>query len=153
MSAAERHRRAGRGAALFVVAIAMAFVAASCADFEAPPSPDQTLPDVVVAEPTLARDVQPIFTARCATSSCHTAVTHQAGMVLEAPQTYASIVNQRSTLQPALWRVRPGFPDSSMVALAIGPNPPMVRMPLGRPPLTDNQIQTIRNWIARGAPQ
>ena len=144
-------RRTAPVAATVLLASLIVSALAGCADFEAPPFAEDTIPDTLVAEPTLSRDVQPIFTARCATSSCHTAVTHQANLVLEAPYTYESIVNRPSLFRPELMRVHPGEPDSSMIALVIGPNPPITRMPLGRRPLTANQIQTIRNWIARGA--
>lgn len=155
-------RRAWRGAssrvtrgativtATYVVAVV---VAAACADFKVPTA--AIGPDTLVAEPSFARDIQPILTARCATVGCHTAVTHQAGLVLQAGIAYDSLVGRPSTLAPQFVRVAPGDADASWLLRMIGPDPAarfgIERMPLGRAPLTDNQIATIVRWVTQGA--
>ena len=137
--------------ALFVALV----LGAACADFD-PASPPEA-PDVAVATPTLARDVQPIFTARCATSSCHTLVTHQAQLTLAEGYAYGQLVGVPSVLAPQYVRVAPGDAQASWLYRIIAADPALhpgvPRMPLGRAPLTDNQIATIVNWIEQGAPE
>jgi hypothetical protein len=114
---------------------------AACTDFEAPEP--VVLPDVVVATPSFSRDIQPIFDARCATAGCHTNVTRQNKLALEPLDT--AYVHARRYVNVA-------DPEASfLVRIVRQPVGNIPRMPLGQPPLTANQIQTIVNWIAQGA--
>jgi len=128
---------------------------AACADFRVPTAAQPA--DTLVLEPSFARDVQPILTLRCATAGCHTAVTHQAGLVLERGAAYDSLVGRPSTLAPQFVRVAPGDADASWLLRMIGPDDAarlgVERMPLGRAPLTDRQIATIVRWVTQGAPR
>jgi hypothetical protein len=124
--------------------------ACGCADFDAPAP--VALPDVAVTDPSFSADVQPIFTARCATASCHTLATHQMGLDLQAGFAYDAIVGQPSRQRLGMLLVEPGHPENSRVVQVISPGAEP-RMPLGRTPLTANQIATIQNWIAHGAPR
>jgi hypothetical protein len=135
-------------------AIAGLFVAAvACTDFEAPEP--TVLPDVLVPNPSFDRDIQPIFTARCATASCHNFATQQMGLNLEAGAAYDAIVDEDSPTSHDLRYIRPFQPDSSWLVRMIQADPARrffnERMPLGRTPLTDNQIATIINWVNAGA--
>lgn len=146
--------RVTRGVTIAAAAyVGAVVVAAACADFTVPAA--ALGPDTLVAEPSFARDIQPILTARCATVGCHTAVTHQAGLVLQAGIAYDSLVGRPSTLAPQFVRVAPGDADASWLLRMIGPDPAarfgIERMPLGRAPLTDNQIATIVRWVTQGA--
>jgi len=158
----DRRRGAGlaagstRAAACALVVVAAAVVAggaAACADFRVPTA--VAPPDTLVLQPSFARDVQPLLTARCATAGCHTAVTHQAGLVLERGIAYDSLVLRPSTLAPGFVRVAPGDADASWLLRMIGPDDALrlgiERMPLGRTPLTPNQIATIVRWVTQGA--
>ena len=151
-AAAERAVRVARVARAACV-VALVAAAGACADFTVAPA--SVGPDTLVADPSFARDVQPILTARCATAGCHTAVTHQAGLVLQAGIAYDSLVGRPSTLAPQFVRVVPGDADASWLVRMIGADPDarfgIERMPLGRPPLTDNQIATIVRWVTQGA--
>jgi hypothetical protein len=136
-------------------AIAGLFVAAvACTDFEAPEP--TVLPDVLVLNPSFDRDIQPIFTARCATASCHNFATQQMGLNLEAGAAYDA-VDEDSPTSHDLAYIRPFQPDSSWLVRMIQADPARrffnERMPLGRTPLTDNQIATIINWVNAGAPR
>jgi hypothetical protein len=66
---------------------------------------------------------------------------------------YAALVNVAS-LQVALDRVEPGNPDDSYLIRKLegGPGITGVRMPQGGPFLDQATIDTIRQWIADGAP-
>jgi hypothetical protein len=126
-----------------------------CADFESTVDPTGGLPDVEVANPSFANDIQPIFTARCAMGGCHSVNTGRAELVLVAGHAYDSIVNKRSYLNSALDRVEPGDAASSWLVIMIEDDDNArlhyARMPLGGQPLTPNQIATIVNWVENGA--
>ena len=141
-----------RSIAVMVMLFAGAF---ACTDFEAPET--EVLPDVLVTNPSFERDIQPIFTARCATASCHNLATQQMGLNLEAGHAYDAIVDEDSPTSHDLAYIRPFQPDSSWLVRMIQADPArrffVERMPLGRTPLTDNQIATIINWVSAGAPR
>lgn len=106
---------------------------------------------------SLARDVQPIFTANCALSGCHAGSSPVLGQNLSAGLAYASIVNVPAQEAPGFFRVRPSLPDSSYLVHKIEGTQGELggsggRMPLGAPPLSVAEIATIRAWIAAGAP-
>jgi hypothetical protein len=125
----------------------------ACTDFEAPEP--IVLPDVIVADPSFERDIQPIFTARCATASCHNLGTQQQGLNLQAGFAYDAIVGHVTPTSHELALIDPGDADNSWLVRMIQADPArrfqVERMPLGREPLTDNQIATIVNWVNRGA--
>ena len=110
-----------------------------------------------VAPPTFARDVQPIFTKRCALGGCHSIASHQGGMSLDASVAYENIVGVASSEVTSLKRVQPRDHASSWLWRRIQPDPSLrqgaPRMPLAATPLTANQITTIMNWIDEGAPR
>jgi len=138
--------------AALLTAITLAW---GCADFESTVDPTGGLPDVEVANPSFANDIQPIFTRRCAIGGCHTVNSERAELVLAPGHAYDSIVNKPSFLNPALDRVEPGDAPSSWLVLMIeGDDDARLhfpRMPLGGQPLTPNQIATIVNWVENGA--
>ncbi len=115
------------------------------------------------AQISFAHDVQPIFTTRCAITSCHTGPTEQASgkQSLDAGVAYADSVNAPATTGKLL-RVKPGSIKGSQVAhriLAQGLPRGGAVMPLGCPGfppaggcLTTGEIFTILSWIAEGAP-
>ena len=144
-----RITRRGIAASILLASIA------GCTDFSAPE--EVVLPDVLVASPSFATDIQPIFTARCATASCHNLATQQLGLNLQEGYAYAEIVEVESSTSRGLKYIRAGDPDNSYLVQMIRADPTprfaRPRMPLGRPPLTDNQIATIVNWVLAGAPQ
>ena len=135
-----------------LTAVALAW---GCADFESTVDPTGGLPDVEVANPSFANDIQPIFTRRCAIGGCHTVNSARAELVLLPGHAYDSLVNKRSYLSSVYDRVEPGDAASSWLVRMIGPDEDArehnARMPLGGQPLTDNQIATIVNWIENGA--
>ncbi|MDH3496849.1 MAG: hypothetical protein OER21_08810 [Gemmatimonadota bacterium] len=106
---------------------------------------------------TLSADVQPILTANCALSNCHAGTRPVLDQNLSAGLTFSNTVNVPAQQVPALRRVRPFLPDSSYLVHKIQGTHATVggsggRMPLGGVPLTSAEIQTIRSWIAAGAP-
>jgi hypothetical protein len=138
--------------ALILVSLVLAW---GCADFEATVDPTGGLPDVEVANPSFATDIQPIFTQRCSIGGCHSLASAQGELVLVEGHAYDSLVNKPSSLAPGFVRVEPANADTSWLVRMIeadeGARFNNARMPLGGHPLTPNQIATIVNWIENGA--
>ncbi len=102
-----------------------------------------------------AASIQPIFSANCALSGCHAGASPQEGMNLSSGQAFSNIVNVPSN-QSSLMRVRPSMPDSSYLVHKIQGTQASVggsgsRMPEGRAPLSQADIDKIRQWISDGA--
>jgi len=111
---------------------------------------------------TLANIEQEIFTPTCTDPSCHSAIGRAGDLVLEADPSDAQFVYNQLVNVPAanfaasqesLLRVEPGNADGSFLLIKLhGPTPPQgARMPSGKPPLTDSQLQLIHDWISQGA--
>jgi hypothetical protein len=109
------------------------------------------------ARPSLATNVQPIFTANCTYAGCHAGALPQSSMSLEAGQSAASL-SQRALASPRTLRVKPGNVKKSYLAkgvFGVG----AVKMPDGcpsvKPPvercLTEVEVYTIIAWIQAGA--
>lgn len=118
----------------------------------------QSFETVSAASDTSFEAVQTIFTNHCALSGCHDSATHAQNQDLSAGHAFQSIVAIKSTEDPSLFRVNPGEDeDESLLYRKItGENlpPPGTRMPLGcsgNTCLSDQDIQTIENWIIGGA--
>jgi uncharacterized membrane protein len=129
-----------------VLLAAMTFAAASgCKHDPITPLITDDLPDTTQGcDPStvyFVNDVLPIFNSNCALSGCHNAASAQDGVVLD---TYANIMNTGD--------VRPGDPGGSDVYKAITEDDIDKRMPpVYANQLTQDQINTIYNWIAQGA--
>jgi hypothetical protein len=140
--------------ATLLMAIALAW---GCADFESTVDPTGGLPDVELANPSFANDIQPIFSKRCSIGGCHSLNSARGELVLLPGHAYDSIVNKPSFLNPPLDRVEPGDASNSWLVRMIEDDDAarlnFARMPLGGRPLTPNQIATIVNWIENGAPR
>lgn len=107
---------------------------------------------------SFARDVQPIFAARCA--MCHHAQDHMGELVLQEPMAYDQIVGVPATELPRMMRVAPGRPDRSYLMLklknkhveagGVGWNMPPPSNPLIQ--LSKKDQGVIETWISAGAP-
>jgi hypothetical protein len=118
-------------------------------------------PKVKKGGATFARDIQKkIFDSTCATPSCHGAGAAAAGLDLSAGAAWANLVGVPATNEGAkaasLERVTPNDPEDSFLCqklegkLEAGEG---VQMPLVGGPLPASAIDTIRRWIAAGAPE
>ncbi len=109
-------------------------------------------------------EVYPIFAANYCLQ-CHAnpgtgyAMT---GLLLTADSAYANLVNVKSYYQSqnsSYVRVKPGYPDSSILFLKISMNVPKLPsgynmgtyMPQNRPKIDPTLLETIRKWILDGA--
>lgn len=127
---------------LIVALCAALWIACSNDDPMAPPVGPPTVPDSV----SFKNHVQPIFSARCATSGCHVAPNPRAGLILTKGVAYANIVNIPATAFNGV-RVTPGDPDNSILYLLIASG----QMPAQGSRLTSVQVQTIKKWIVNDA--
>ena len=94
-----------------------------------------------------------ILDLNCAISGCHVGATPPRGLNLEDGNTFSNIVNVASDAQPAVLRVNPGNPDQSYLYLKIIGDASITgsQMPLGRSPLSSEEMELIRDWITEGA--
>lgn len=107
----------------------------------------------IAFEPTFTNVQQNVFSAICV--ECHTGPDAPQGMSLDPDHSYQNIVGVHSNEQPNLFRVAPGDPNDSYLIhkLEGGPNIVGGQMPLDRTPLSQETINSIRLWIAQGAPK
>lgn len=125
---------------------------------EEPPSekpPGEEPPGEEPAEGvTLAELQTDIFGPICA--QCHVGSGAPQGLRLDSEDnSYSFLVDQPAGQDPSLLRVDPGSPDDSYLVHKIEGRSSIAggRMPLGQDPLSDADIQRIRDWIANGAPR
>ena len=100
--------------------------------------------------------IQAIFTSNCTNQGCHPG--RGAPFSLEIGSSYNNLVNVRVTngsgsCSEAVYRVRPGSADSSMLYKRIEGLCGLNQMPLGSAQLTSADRDTIEVWINRGAPR
>ncbi|MCA1733584.1 MAG: hypothetical protein LC732_08270 [Acidobacteria bacterium] len=114
--------------------------------------PTEPEPDIDPSA-TFTRVQTEVFTPTCTVIGCHDTVGQQEGLVLTPDRSFAMIVDVPSRQVPALARVEPGDPAASYLYRKVtGSSIVGERMPFASPPLTDAQMQLVRNWILRGAP-
>jgi hypothetical protein len=154
-TAAERKPCATAGDASAVEDTLDAFLDAVASSVAPPPmSTTTTIPGTIPV--SFSADVQPIFTANCAFVGCHAAPAPQEALDLRAGRSYARLVNVDSRGCRRFKRVLPGRPDASYLLFKLA-GPPQEcfsgdRMPDLAPPLPASDQDTIRAWIAQGAP-
>lgn len=134
------------------LALSLFLFAAACGELKTPTLPDgQQLPPDPTA--TFTRVQNEVFTPTCTTIACHDPLGQQSQMVLIPGQAYANTVNRPSVEMPSLMRVRPNDPANSYLYRKItGAGITGDRMPLNQPPLSEQQLSLVRDWIRRGAP-
>ena len=102
--------------------------------------------------PTLKSIQDNVFTPIC--TQCHIGAAAPLGLRLDEASAFAMLVNAPSTEVHSLNRVTPGDPDSSYIIQKLeGRAAVGGQMPLGQPPLPQETINVIRQWIQNGAAQ
>jgi hypothetical protein len=129
--------------------LAAALLACSDLDIEPLPTIGSDDNDPVIATPSLAADIQPVFTARCAIVGCHITPTEaNFRLVLTDPATsHANLVNVPAQEFPGALRVVPGNSAASYLINKLD----FGEMPKQGPMLSQGTRDTIRNWIDQGA--
>jgi len=108
---------------------------------------------VVDDSPKLSILQSEIFDLNCAVSGCHIGSTPPKGLNLENGNTFSNIVNVPSDEQPDLKLIEPGNPEESYLYQKITGATGIIgsQMPLGRSPLSIEEMEQIRDWILEGA--
>lgn len=99
---------------------------------------------------TLENVQETVFSTSCAVSGCHLGSSAPHGLDLSPGSAGDNLVGVDSDQLPAFKRVQPGNPDDSYLMMKIEGDSRIVggRMPLGRSPLSGEQISLVREWIA-----
>lgn len=89
------------------------------------------------------RDIRPIFVRHCL--ACHGGVRRSADLSFVYPET---------VLPPDGWVIEPGDPDASELIRRVSSTDPDERMPPPEhgEPLTREEVELLKRWIAQGAP-
>ena len=107
----------------------------------------------VVEAPSFAADVQPILTASCAKTACHTGSLPKAGLDLSAGNAHGELVGVPSVQCDDRLLVVPGAPTESYLMNKVM-NVDLCGTSKKMPPsgsLSDTQLQTLSDWICAGA--
>jgi hypothetical protein len=119
--------------------------------------PDPELSDPSATFGWLA--VRTLLGSKCATANCHSAEVHSGGLDLSPTPTsfHNSVIGVSSSQVPGVLRVAPGQPAASYLLCKVDPKcearaKGTGAMPLGAQPLSDEEIKTVADWIASGAP-
>ena len=113
-----------------------------------PPPPIPPPPDF---GPVFSEIQASVFTPTCATSGCHSGANAPLGLRLDATSSFGLLVGVSSGQTPAVLRVAPGDPDNSYLIQKLEGTAAGGRMPLNATPLTQAQINVVRQWITDGA--
>ena len=102
--------------------------------------------------PTLASIQANVFTPTCAVAGCHGGASAQQGLRLDAGFSAGNLINVQSTQDASFTRVIPGNAASSLIVRKLeGTQPFGEQMPAFLPPLPQETIDVIRQWIQNGA--
>lgn len=107
--------------------------------------------DSTMTAVTLAQLSADIFTPKCATAGCHANSFPSENMPLTAERIAAAIISVPSNQRSSLMRIAPGDPDNSYLLQKVRGTGAGSQMPLGRSPLSQDEIQLIVDWVAAGA--
>lgn len=123
-----------------VVAITLA---AAAARLQAADSPPAASPADQAAPISFFRDIRPILQANC--QGCHQPAKAQGQLVLTS---HASLLKAGESGEAA---VVPGKPEASHLLAQVTPKDGKAEMPKDKDPLSADQIDKLRRWIAAGA--
>jgi hypothetical protein len=105
---------------------------------------------VGAAEDGLQKEVATIFKRNCSVSDCHGGTYPRMNLNLEEDKFLKAILNIPSQEIPSLRLVDEENPEQSYLLMKIKGDKAIVgqRMPLDSPPLRENEIKTIEDWIS-----
>jgi hypothetical protein len=125
----------------------------ACGELSTPTDPGGGGNEPIDPNATFTRVQSEVFTPTCAVIGCHHPVGQQSQLVLSTGNAYGNLVGVTSVENPALKRIAPGDPANSYLYRKItGAGITGDRMPQAGPPLSEANLNLIRDWIRRGAP-
>mgnify|MGYP005840475211 CR=1 FL=1 len=136
-----------------VLALALALGAAACGSRPeregnaSGPPPGERTEAIAAFEPAAA-----IFEASCATAACHSTERGAGQLVLSPQVARENLVDVPSNQQDGATLVVPGDPEGSYLLAKLRGDDGIrgSRMPIGRSPLSEEELATITEWIAGG---
>jgi hypothetical protein len=90
-----------------------------------------------------------VLARRCAIPSCHGGSFEPS--LGSATGAYDALVHAPAAARPRTLRVVAGDPDRSYLLERLTQDGPLPRMPFNFPPLPDEEIALVRDWVASGA--
>lgn len=106
--------------------------------------------DEPIDDPSFIGDVRPLLTSfTCSTAQCHSNAARAGGLALE--NVLASDLVNRAGDDGEILVIPGDAADSYLIRKVEGRSIQGSQMPLGNPALSPGTIQTLRNWIDRGA--
>jgi mono/diheme cytochrome c family protein len=105
-------------------------------------SPSGRLAAAETAQVNFTRDVKPILARRC--FACHGPETSEGGLRLDDP------ASATAELDSGMRAVVAGQPDESELIVRVTSTDEAMRMPLDGEPLSAEEVETLRKWIAAG---
>ena len=132
--------------------LAAALLVAACCP-EGKTSDEGTADGAQAGSARLSTLQEEVLDRHCVTD-CHEGVNAASNLRLEREQTYRALVNQASQQLTGKIRVVPGDPESSYLIIKMEGGAGMVgvQMPRLAPPRPQSEINALRGWISRGAP-
>jgi len=115
------------------------------------PPPDKSLVDTVSIR--FSQQVQPLFTAKCATSSCHAGTSPAKGLNLESGKAYNALVGATSKQCSTMPLVTGGDIYKSYILQKLSGNGTCFTGQQMPPPgpLTSANFKIISDWVKEGA--
>jgi len=102
---------------------------------------------------TLGGIQRSILDRSCVAQGCHFGPGTESRLDLVSGRSHVALVGVRSAQRHDMLLVEPGRPDrSDLIRKLEGRDIEGERMPQGREPLTEEEIDRVRRWIERGAP-
>lgn len=135
---------------LVLVGLILAALAVGCSDDgDSPTSPSNNNNNNTTDTVSFSSDISPILSSRgCLGSGCHGTPGGSGGLTMGSGS-YAAVINASGDNGDI---IVPGNANTSNLYLKVTASPPFgSRMPLSGTPLTDDQINSIRDWINQGA--
>jgi len=112
----------------------------------------QEQPDTPQSSSAFKKIQDEIFTPKCATSGCHNGTASPLGLNLVEGKAYNKLVNKPSNQVDGLQLVESSNIEASYLVHKLeGTQGGGAQMPLGKPPLSTEEIQLIKTWISDGA--
>lgn len=94
--------------------------------------------------------IEPVFNARCASAGCHAGATPAQGLDLAQGSAYDAIFRVQSREEPEHLLIEPFDPEASHLVHKLEGDGTL-RMPLGAPPLSEEEIASFVQWVREGA--
>jgi hypothetical protein len=103
---------------------------------------------------SFSQDILPIFNSIGGCTNCHVGSFPSEGLNLTAGQAFNNLVNVASRQRPNFRRVLPGNANDSYIVMKLTGDTRITgaRMPFGGRPLSEANINLIRQWINANAP-